>query len=309
MNPRRYITSMQLLLIIALTISAGCGKAGFRDPITKFQDASSVVIASTRLYVSELNKVERDHYLMQQAAARRQIKLDEIEAVQLFTRDGLKARLDALDQLAKYGSLLSRLAGSDAPERVTAEVTGLGEALRSFSDTTSKLADADNKSFKAAVGPVAGLIGQVLSLVTEAKIRQALQTAIDKGEEPVNRLIEVIASDIEIAYQRKRSALSAIRVALVDQYNREMTKGTAADRDKLREYTDEIRAHEDRWEVFANASPAQGLDAMRRAHTALVRYARSAGKVDDLAGLVEAMETFSARARRLGQAVQALREL
>jgi hypothetical protein len=44
----------------------GCRNAGFRDPIAKFQSAASVVIASTRLYVTELNKVERDHYIASQ---------------------------------------------------------------------------------------------------------------------------------------------------------------------------------------------------------------------------------------------------
>jgi hypothetical protein len=48
---------------------------------------------------------------------------------------------------------------------------------------------------------------------------------------------------------------------------------------------------------------------MRDAHTALVAYARSAGRVTDLASLVQAMEAFAARAKRLGQAVVALQEI
>ena len=39
---------------------------------------------------------------------------------------------------------------------------------------------------------------------------------------------------------------------------------------------------------------------MRIAHTALVAYARSAGRVSDFASLVEAMETFAAAGQTTG---------
>src|SRR5262245_11476167 len=98
--------ALRALLILVTFVQLGCGRAGFVEPVTSFQEASSVVIASTRVYLTELNKVEREHYLNEQASKKLQIKLTELEAVQVFTREGLKARLDALDQLARYGGLL-----------------------------------------------------------------------------------------------------------------------------------------------------------------------------------------------------------
>lgn len=106
---------LALSLLLTTIVSVGCGPSGFREPIAKFQTSSAVVIASTRLYVTELNQVERDHYVNSQFSKRAQIKLDELEAVQVFSRDGLKARLDELAQLASYGELLSKLDDSDAP--------------------------------------------------------------------------------------------------------------------------------------------------------------------------------------------------
>jgi hypothetical protein len=297
-------------VVVALVTAAqaGCGRAGFVEPVTSFQEASSVVIASTRLYLTELNKVEREHYLTDQANKRLQIKLPELEAVEVFSREGLKARLDALDHLARYGSLLSRLAKSDAPERVKAETEALGASLKGLTETVSTLQGDDNKAFKSAVGPAATLIGQVLSLIVEQKLREALRTAVERGEEPVNQLVTAIGDDVVVAYERKRNSLSNLRVVFVDQYNLEQQK-PAPDLGRLRALADQIRTHEDRWEVFASANPASGLDAMRNAHTALVVYARSAGRVNDLANLVQAMETFAARAKRLGRAVVALQEL
>lgn len=78
-----------------LILLTACGTTGYRSPISKFQDASSVVIASTRIYLTELNKVERDKYINEQVSRKAQIQLIQIEAVQVFSRDGLKARLDA----------------------------------------------------------------------------------------------------------------------------------------------------------------------------------------------------------------------
>lgn len=301
--------SLIMILVVGLIFSAACRRSGFRQPITKFQAAASVVIASTRLYTTELNKVERDHYVLTKLSERSQIRLLELEAVQVFSNQGLKARLDSLDQLAAYGELILKIANSDAPERIRAEATNLGEAIKNLSSTVGQLTNSDDTAFKSAVGPVAKIIGEILGLVVEQKLESALNKAIKQGETPVNELIAVIRNDIQLAYERKRSALSDMRTALVDEYNREQQKGASVDAEKLRIFAERIRAHEDRWEIFATANPGEGLDAMAKAHTALVTYAKSSHKVMDLASLVDAMEAFAARAASIGQAVQALHQL
>jgi len=300
---------LALSLLLATILSVGCGPSGFREPITKFQTSSAVVIASTRLYVTELNQVERDHYVNSQLSKRAQIKLDELEAVQVFSHDGLKARLDALAQLASYGDLLSKLANSDAPERAKSEAKNLGDSLKNLSTTVSGLSGANDTAFKAAVGPVSAIVGEVINFVLQQKIKEALNKAINEGESPINNLIAVIRNDIAVAYERKRNSLSDMRVILVDEYNAEMLKGASADSEKLRVFAERIREHENRWEVFASANPEEGLDAMAKAHSALVTYAKSGQKATNLASLVSAMEDFAARAKIIGQAVQELREI
>lgn len=119
----------------------------------------------------------------------------------------------------------------------------------------------------------------------------------------------MIGSDITIAFERRRSAFSDLRVALIDEYNREVLKGQTANPERLSALARRIREHEDLWDGFARSNPKSGLDAMARAHTSLVTYARSPKKVSDLASLVEAMEAFAARAAIVGQAVQQLRNL
>lgn len=292
------------LLFLTSILSTACGPSGYVEPITKFQSSASIVIASTRLYVSELNKVERDHYINQKVTEKKDIDLAELEGVQVFSQDGLRARLDALDQLAKYGELLSKLAKSNAPERVQAEAKDLGDSISHLEKT---LAGTPNSQFKESVGAVSSIVGEIVSLIVERKIEKALDTAIEKGEQPINRLIAVIRNDISLAYERKRTSLSELRVAFRDDYARELAKGDKADPEKLRMLAGRISAHEDRWEVFASANPSEGLDAMAKAHSALVQYAKSAHKVKDFESLVAAMEAFSARAISLGKSVQTLR--
>lgn len=296
------------VFLLGLTlIPVGCGPTGFKEPITKFKDSSTVVIASTKIYLGELNKVERSSYLLESASERRQINLGDLEAVQVFSQEGLKARLDALDQLSAYGDLLLKLANSDAPEKVRAEATNLGAALSTLSGTVSGLRGADDATFRAAVGPVSNIVGQIVDLIVRNKISDALSKAINDGEVPINALLEAIRGDMQIAYGRKRLFFSRTRVVLVDDYRSALTNG--ADSERLKSLAERIRTHEDKWEELGSANPAEGIDAMKKAHTALLKYAKSSHKVTDLASLVDAMEDFASRAKSIGQAIQALREL
>lgn len=307
LRARRWCALFLALLITSLSI--GCGPEQFRTPISKFQAASAVVVESTKVYVSELNKVEREHYIAQQVSDRVQISVPDMEKVQVFSQEGIQARLDALDLLAGYGDLLSKVANSDAPEKVKAQADGLKTSLGNLSTTVNGFTGGSDANFKAALGPVTSIIGEVLNFIVQRKITEALDRAILGGEAPVNNMLAVIGEDIDIAYERRKQAFSFLRTSLVDDYNREQQKGGSADPEKLRMYGERISAHEKLWEDFGSANPKEGLAAMAKAHAALVNFARSRKKIADFSALVDAMEAFAGRAQRLGQAVQALREI
>jgi hypothetical protein len=295
------------LAVIVLMNLTGCKPSAYRDPISKFQSAASLVIAGSRLYVTELNKVERDHYIDGKVHERGTIRIDEIEDVQVFSRDGLKARLNALDQLANYATLLSDLAHSDAPERIRAEAMGLGAAMDTLSLSVHKLKNPADGAFRSSFGPAAIIVGEICGLIVARDLDQALNKAILQGERPINNLLLTIQSDIAIAYELKRNSLSDMRVARVDDYNNELQKGADAGAEKLKSFAEKIKAHEDRWEAFAVANPSEALNAMAQAHTALVKYAKSSHSDVDLKSLVDAIESFVARATSISDAVQVLR--
>jgi hypothetical protein len=73
-----------IVLAVAL-LGAACAKpSAYIVPVTKFRDASAVVIKSTQAYLTALNKTEREHYINDQVASHGPILLNKIEEVQVF---------------------------------------------------------------------------------------------------------------------------------------------------------------------------------------------------------------------------------
>jgi hypothetical protein len=292
-------------------LNAGCARpSAYKAPVSKFRDASAVVIESTKVYLTALNKTERDHYIDDQVASRGQIQLTRIEEVQVFSADAIAARVNALDQLANYTELLFRLATSDAPATVQGSAKDLGTALTNLSGQVNKLGGPDDAKFKAAVNTVFPVIGNVLQALVEQRIEDALKKAITTGAAPVNDLIEAIKVDAEISFERKRNVLSKRRSDAVLQYNTEFQKGANASPAALRRYADVISDTEDQWEVFKTAQPTSGLAAMQRANTALEKFARTRKPtISDFASFVDAVEVFASAAARVGQGLQQLLSL
>jgi hypothetical protein len=320
---RNVCVYLLLFCVLIGILNTGCGSSGFAKPITKFRNASVVVIESTRVYVSELNKTERDTFISKQFNNKKPILIPDIDKTQVLSKEGIQARMDALDALGNYGDLLLKLANSDAPERVNAQVTNLKDALTHLSGTIGSLSDDDpnggpnngfNKTFKDAVGPVTQIIGTVLDIIVQQKIKKELEEAILKGEQPINELISVIGIDLRAAYSRKATAISAKRLAAVNEYNsqqilyqQELGKSGGPDpavisdlTEKMRALAENIRESEDKWEQLGNANPQEALEAMAAAHTALIKFAKSKKKISDFGSLVEAMDFFAERAQQLG---------
>jgi hypothetical protein len=306
-RPRR----VGLAVALAAALSAACARPSeYKAPVARFRDASAVVIEGTKGYLIALNKTERDHYLFMKAAGREQIQLLEVEKVQVFTAEAIAVRLEALDQLADYTELLYRLATSDAPETVRGRAKDLGTAVANLSGEVGKLTGADDQRFATAATKVLPIIGEVLKAFVEKKLEDALKQAITTGAAPVNELIEAIKVDSEIAFQRKRQALSARRGQAALRYNTEFAKGEKADSAALRSLAEAVSAMEDKWEAFQTARPVDGLAAMQRANLALEKFAKTPRpSVTDFASFVDAVEVFASAAERVGEAIQQLKAL
>lgn len=301
---------LPVTLASALLI-AGCARPSvYTTHVSTFRDASAVVIESTQAYLLALNKTERDHYIDEQLASQAPIQLTTMEEVQVFGPEAIAARLDALARLADYTELLYRIVTSDAPQTIRGKAADLGTALSNLSTEVHDLAGADDTRFKQAASTVFPIIGDVLNAMIEQRLEEALTKAVSVGAGPVNTLIEAIKIDAELAYERKRNALSRRRAAAAVAYNTESAKGAKASAAALRRLANAVSDAEDAWEAFQVARPAAGLEAMQRANLALETFARTRRpRVTDVASFVEAMEVFASAAARLGQGVRRLSEL
>jgi hypothetical protein len=282
--------------------------SGYQQPITDFQKASSIVISHVRTSISEVNKIERDAYIDQQVTKKQQIQLTEIDNTQLLDAEGLQARLDALDNLAKYGELLMMLAHSEAPEKIKQHASDLSKALEGLDKTLSSRTDKQENpnKFIKAVGPVTKLLGEITSLALKEKLGEALDSAVKQGEQPVTALIQVIREEARTAYQLKRDTILERRDTSIQAYKDELQR-EQADTQKLREQAEHVKAQLNRYDAWPASNPVAALDAMVAAHKALVTYARSEKGPQDLAGLVVAMQDFVAQAKSVGEAIVALR--
>jgi hypothetical protein len=297
---------LSLLLALAVLSAGGCARpSAYQAPIAKFRDASAVVIEATKTYLTELNKTERDMYIRSQAADQQLIQLNKIQEVQGFSKEGIAARLNALGHLANYTDLLNQLANSDAPDRIKAKATDLQTSLTGLSGQVNSLGGPDDAQFKAVAGRVLPVIGDVLQAFAEKRIGDGLNKAITSGAPAVNQLIQAIETDVALAFERKKSGFSAERVRMVDQYNKDQRNNAGAA--VLQADADAIAAEEDRWEAFLTADPKDGLEAMKRANDALVKFAStSKHKITDFGSFVDAVESFAATANRVGKAVHEL---
>lgn len=298
-------------LLVAAALTASCtGRSAYTAPVATFRDASTVVIESTKAYLVALNKTERDHYIEEQVAAGAPIQLTKVEEVQVFSPQAIAARMDALDRLADYTELLYQLTVSDAPERIKGRATSLATAMTNLSTQVNAMTGVDDAGFKRAVGTAFPVVADVLQVMVERTIEEALRKAAITGAAPVNALIDAIKVDAELAYERKRNALSKRRADAAVAYNTAATRGGRGETPTLRRLADVVSATEDQWEAFQTARPASGLDAMQRANLALEKLARTPHpRIADFASFVDAVEVFAGAADRVGRAVRQLTDL
>lgn len=304
----KLLPKLILLTLFALLVVACAEPAGYREPITRFQQASTVVIETARIEYGQANTRERDAEIEKVASRKEQIDLDTLnnKDLRIMGGDDVAARMDALEALAKHGELLLVLASSDAPTRARGTANSLDDAVVNLSTSLGRVSSDD---FKNTAAGLATIGAEVSRLAMEDKIDQALAKAITLSENDVKYLLRLLRRDMTALHERQRSMLSAARVSAIDAYNEEVRKARP-DPAKLKKATTEIKKAEDAWNklpLLLGARP--GLDAMAQAHQKLVDYAKSQKNPQDMSDLVEATDAFVSRAKTIFESLDAIRDL
>jgi hypothetical protein len=296
------------LLFALVPFLSGCpNPTSYQEPITRFQQASTIVIEGARSEYGLANSAERNAEIDRLVVAKSRIDLSKLNgpAIRLLGPDDLNVRLVTLDTLAKHGQLLLILASSDAPTRAKDAANSLDDAIVGLS---SSLGKTPSDKFKSSVEGFATIAGEAAKLALDAKISEALDKAIAASDKSVTEILTLIKDDLGYLYERRRSNLSAARKYAVDAYNLELDK-QVINVDTLKKSASEIKKTEDAWDtlpLLLGAGP--GLDAMAEVHQKLVQYAKSSKSPQDLAELVEATDAFVTRAKIIADAIKTIKE-
>jgi hypothetical protein len=301
-------------LALALALLPGCKTPGsFREPVARFQRANTEASSVLGLYYSELNRYERDLYLDERLydtsldvlasdAAGRPTPL----VGKLFSPESIQARMDAISLLGVYAERLATLAGADNPGTLPESSQALGTQLGALGTQLETLASKGDVSASKYVEPVTTLLGVVTSVFLEARQGAALQKAIEQGSPQVNTLLDLLERDMVdvLGPQRLTGAKQAL-ASRVMFYNLQRDKLSLAER---RAVLEDIRRASDSYEALVLAQPVEMARALRDAHDALLRFARSERKLESFEELSAAMQSFQGRVQTASSAVQRLRE-
>lgn len=302
-----------LICVLALTalilLQAGCGPEDYRKPIRQFQDASTVVISATRVFLNNMNAIEQDEALDDAVFQREPLDLPGLNKIQIISPAEIKIRTDALDALAQYTSNLAQLAQGKPGSAVGDSTTKLSASLKTLADDAGKLPATkatflNNARLSGMVSGAASAVGAVAQLIVEHKARREIERSIVSTDAAIEKLIQQIGDDAQGAYLRQQAQMGDYGNELSKDYEKELKRN--ADPILLLSLARTIQAYRTQESQLSQANPAPAIDKMKKAHEALVSCIKSGKNPETFAELVAAVQDFVAAVKPLGQAVQAL---
>ena len=303
----RTVWALALFTLIAL--QPACGPEDYQKPIEQFQDASTVVINTTRTFLNNMNVIEQNEQLDDMFFERKPLDLPGLNKVEIISLEEIRIRTAALDALTQYTSNLAQLAQGKAGSAVGDSTTKLASSLKTLASDAQKLPPTkatflDNPKFSGIVGASASAVGAVAQLIVAHKARREIEQSIESNDAAVTSLIEQIGNDATGAYLRQQSQLGAYGDQLTRDYSVEI-KGTP-DPILLLSLASTVKNYRIQQSQLSEANPATAIDKLKKAHEALVSYLKSGKNPKTLAQFVNAVQDFYTAAQPLGEAVHAL---
>jgi hypothetical protein len=316
-----------LWLLILMVSITGCDNSEFKKRIADFQESVGLMSNTVGTYYTEMNQYERDLYLQN-------ILLNPEKTVNTgkafpnifgpFSGESIKARMDAIALLGRYGQRLAELAGTDAPERFASASQELGTNLFNLSTTFNSLAGAGDPSASNFVTPISKIVGVIGKIILESKRDKKLRMAIEEAAPSVRTVLDLLEKDFnEVIVPARISGNAEALSDLVFFYNcldrtgtppaapfsakcpNPPVKATAVER---RDLLNKLNQATQQLVLFKTANPVEAINGMRDAHEALVQYA-SDRSPKNLTALISALDSFKSSAQQVAAAVIQIRNL
>jgi len=323
---RSRILAVTLSLILLLTC-VGCDNGEFKKRIADFQQSVGLVSNSVGTYFAEMNQFERDLYLQDvllkppRTVVSRNLGAPEKPALfrVTFNEESIRARVDAITLLGRYGQRLAELAGTDAPERFNSAAQELGTNLFNLGTTFNKLAGNGDPTAGNFEGPIGTIVGAIGKMILESKRDNKLRIAINEAAPAVRTVIKQLEEDLSgVVFQQRLTGYSQAVNGLIVFYNCSVDPAFEAglcpkpaptlSLEQRRDLLNKINDAANRYELFKANNPVESITSLRDAHEALVKYANDRSP-KNLAALVAALDSFRSSAEQVAGAVIKLRDL
>ena len=329
---------------VALSLGACASTADFdryTESVTAFKTATDKTSQAVAAHVLMVREVDRTRMFTQLAETPNPCDLGWVKrrmengsaysvrdcaflAVEIvrkgrFNREAIAARRQVFDVLNQYTTMLNAVIASDAPARWDSAAKGLGAASGALLTTVDGV---DKAGDDGKLGPLKELLdedGPVTRLISFAgqewidyRRAQVLDAVITEAKPQIDRISMLLRKDFE--FVRKREAFEADEALSGVVFSYAEATSTAIDdpsKDPMRKLTlakvkTAVVANETKLAEIQSIGSA--MDAFDDAHAALVAYAESAKKPEDIAALVAVVKRYAAAAKDVYEAYKVSRE-
>jgi len=308
------IKNTQLLgLILATVLIEGCTAVSiYQDPVAKYQTAVNTASDAIRPYLLGVNDLNAKANLYDKVSLNLPWGTEDLTNA-IPTKE-IQLRLQALSCIASYANALAAVASSKDVSNLSQAAQTLGDSVNGLNETIQGLASVRSSNAAGTLAkqaakldlsaPVTSLVTLVGTLAIEHAQTKAVKTGILNGEQPINQLIGLLKSDLQSLTLADNASYASIKTGMVLLYNNARGKTDAKD---LMALIDQFIQDSDRIETLRALQVDSLLSDMQSAHTALVTFAKSSKKPEDLSALASQIDVFTAHVKLFEDAISSIK--
>jgi len=292
------------LLFLVPVLVCGCTSTQpLSEPIGKFRTATQGVLATSKEYLVNMNRLEREYRFME-VYVDRQKEVDATTTSAVFSAEGIQARLKALMIVDLYVTRLVEIVNPESSDRLSkkietfnSDLLGLGSSIKTMTgdETISNYAPS-----------VTGLVKSLSLIWVEQEKKKALNLAVTEAAPAVDAILSLLEDDLKKANDDRKEYVLIKYNELRRTYNRERK---SLDDNERKKRIEELKTLYDAYEMLCSSAPEGVIGSMRSAHDSMVQMARDLGDTHKYRAFAGAVDVFSARASEAAAVYKAFREL
>jgi hypothetical protein len=316
MRNQNYMKSLKVfgrwlrpIWVLATLWSCGCTTVlVYQSPVSEFRTAVNAANDSIRPYLAGVNKLNAEANLYDKINLNQPWGFEDLKTA--IPPSEIQLRLQSLSVLASYANALGAMAESkdvdslgQAADNLRDDVNGLSATFASISQhrQKNKSAGGADKGANLDIGsPLASLVKLFGTIAIERKERKALEQAIIAGEEPVNKLIDLLKADLQALTLVDNVSYAAMEAGMIKVYNDARSK---TDPKGLLTLIDQFLGDIDKIQTLRAVQVDSLLSDMKTAHSALVTFAKSNKSPKDLGELAAQIDVFTAHVKLFQNAI------